>query len=79
MAHVSTLRAPVGNWCALAEKNLWKQFFVPPAEFDEHNQSGMAREDLQGHRWCSAKLLFDYTPYATREDWLGELTYQRWM
>ena len=49
------------------------------AEFDEHNQSGMAREDPQGHRWCSAKLLFDYTPYATREDWLGELTYQRWM
>ena len=61
------------------DKNPWKQFFVSQAEFDEHNQSGMAREDPQGHRWCSAKLLFDYTPYATREDWLCKLTYQRWM
>ena len=59
--------------------NPWKQFIVSQAEFDEHNQSDMAREDPQGHRWCSANLLFYYTPYATREAWLGKLTYQRWM
>jgi len=60
------------------EQAPWKGFFVTDADFETYNRSGMARADPQAHRWCSAKLLFDYTPYATRSDWLGWLCDQRW-
>ena len=42
-------------------------------------RSGMASADPQAHRWSSAKLLFDYTPYATRSDWIHRLADERWM
>ena len=61
------------------EKAPWKGFFVTDADFDTYNRSGMASADPQARRWSSAKLLFDYTPYATRSDWLFVLADQRWM
>ena len=61
------------------EKAPWKGFFVTDADFETYNCSGMASADPQAHRWSSAKLLFDYTPYATRSDWLHWLADARWM
>ena len=61
------------------EKAPWKGFFVTDADFETYNRSGMASADPQAHRWSSAKLLFDYTPYATRSDWILWLADARWM
>ena len=61
------------------EKAPWKGFFVTDADFETYNCSGMASADPQAHRWSSAKLLFDYTPYATRSDWIHWLADARWM
>ena len=62
-----------------SEQAPWKGFFVTTAAFETYNRSGMANADPQAHRWCSVKLLFDYTPYATRSDWMHVLADQRWM
>ena len=61
------------------EKTPWKGFFITDADFETFNRSGMASADPQAHRWSSAKLLFDYTPYATRSDWIHWLADERWM
>jgi hypothetical protein len=62
-----------------SEQAPWKGFFVTTADLETYNRSGMANADPQAHRWCSVKLLFDYTPYATRSDWMHVLAEQRWM
>jgi hypothetical protein len=62
-----------------SEQAPWKGFFVTTADIETYNRSGFANADPQAHRWCSAKLLFDYTPYVTRSDWLHCLADQRWM
>ena len=60
------------------EEDPWKIFFVTDADFEAFNHRGMASADPQAHRWSSAKLLFDYTPYATRFDWMEALADARW-
>ena len=50
---------------AKEEETPWKAFFVTHADFHQYNHSGMANADPQSHRWCSTKLIFDYTPYVT--------------
>ena len=62
-----------------SEQAPWKGFFVTTADIETYNRSGFANADPQAHRWCSAKLLFNYTPYVTRSDWLHCLADQRWM
>jgi hypothetical protein len=62
-----------------SEQAPWKGFFITNADIETYNRSGFANADPQAHRWCSVKLLFDYTPYATRSDWLHCLADQRWM
>ena len=60
-------------------KDPWKGFFVTQADFDTYNHNGMKSEDPNAHRWSSAKLLFDYTPYVTTSDWRQALEDNRWM
>ena len=55
----------------------WRKFFITTADFEEYNHTRMAAADPQAHRWCSTKLLFDFTPYVTRSDWMHELRDQR--
>ena len=62
-----------------SEKDPWKEFFVSHVDFEKYNHCGMAKADPQAYRWCSTKLLFDYTPYVTRSDWLHCLGHHRWM
>ena len=61
------------------EKAPWKGFFVTDADFVAYNCNGMVNADPQAYRWSSAKLLFDYTPYVTRSDWMCCLADARWM
>ena len=42
----------------------WRKFFITTADFEEYNHTRMAAADPQAHRWCSTKLLFDFTPYV---------------
>ena len=68
------------DWVREGIENVpWKDFFVTDADFEIYNRDGMASADPQAHRWSSAKLLFDYTPYATRSDWIYGLADARWM
>ena len=60
-----------------AGENPWAQLFVFHSTFKEYNETGLRREDPQGHRWCSDKQIFDYTPYVTREDWVRRFLQQR--
>ena len=79
--HRLARRGSDGIWEELREgKKIdpWKGFFVTHADFDAYNRKGMRAEDPNAHRWSSAKLLFDYTPYATTSDWREALDQNRW-
>ena len=58
-------------------ENPWAGLFVFYSTCQEYNEERLRREDPQGHRWCSDKQIFDYTPYVTREDWVLRFLQQR--
>ena len=59
------------------DKKPWAQLFIFHSSFREYNEERLLEEDPQGHRWCSDKQLFDYTPFVTREDWVRRFLQQR--